>query len=558
MKTTLKATKKTTKKSGTTIKQSPRRRLVSSDLDFQGLKGLRFTSSHVASVQGHGAKNSAFQDAKKSKSKMVEHKIGFLFVVHQADQPHRVQELIQTYAMPWQIDQLLEHPKEVYHFTSAHGPIWILIQKTNSPHSLQHFGLLEESEYTWAREQSGSLLQFIKPYHLDTLQVHFEGTHADIEFGFYVGWGLSQFQFKTEFLQKKATAIPSLHVVTQDQQRSHDLKAEAQRIIQATNLSRHWVSLPPNVLTPQKFVEQAKSLFSKSQYLQLEVWDQARLKKEQMNLHLAVGAGSENPPCLLILRYRPSKKSRRRPVALVGKGLTFDTGGLDIKPSSGMRLMKKDMGGAASVLAVASWVQASKYPHPVDFYVGLAENSVDGKSYRPSDVIRSRQGAFVEIHNTDAEGRLVLADVLDVALEGYKGELPECVIDVATLTGAIKVALGAEVAGLFSNHDELAQDLQLAGAQAGDYCWRMPLVQKYAGSLNSHFADFANCSDGFGGAIIAALFLEKFVGQKIPWAHLDIYSWNDRPSGSLSSVGGSGQGVQILIEFLKGRLPDNR
>jgi leucyl aminopeptidase len=552
----LKTTKKSTKKTVATKKSTQRQKSGSQDFNFQGLQGLRFMASQVW-------KESLHQESKKTKSKISEQKKGFLYVVHLQDQPQRVQELIRTYAMPWQMDQLLEHPKEVYHFSSSHGPVWILVQKTNSPHSLQHFGLLEESEYTWAREQAGSLLQFIKPYQLDTLEIHFETTHADVELGFYVGWGISQFQFKTEFLQKKSASTPSLFVMTEDPDRSHLLKSEAQRIIQATNLSRHWVSLPPNVLTPQKFVEQAKILFSskssnRSSTMDLEVWDSSRLKKEQMNLHLAVGAGSENPPCLLILRYRPIKKSRRRPVALVGKGLTFDTGGLDIKPSSGMRLMKKDMGGAASVLAVATWVQDSKYPHPVDFYLGLAENSVDGKSYRPSDVIRSRQGSFVEIHNTDAEGRLVLADVLDVAIQGTKGELPDCVIDVATLTGAIKVALGADVAGLFSNHDELAQDLQLAGAQAGDYCWRMPLVQKYAGSLNSHFADFANCSDGFGGAIIAALFLEKFVGQKVPWAHLDIYSWNDRPSGSLSSVGGSGQGVQILIEFLKGRLADNR
>jgi len=218
-----------------------------------------------------------------------------------------------------------------------------------------------------------------------------------------------------------------------------------------------------------------------------------------------------------------------------------------------MRLMKKDMGGAAAVLALAYWADQSGYQAPCDFYLALAENSVDAKAMRPSDLYTSRAGHIVEIDNTDAEGRLVLADVMDVAVTQKGADEPEVIVDVATLTGAIKVALGAEIAGLFCNDDALALQLQKAGQRAGDLNWRMPLLNRYFSSLSSNFADFKNSADGFGGAITAALFLEKFCGGK-KWAHLDVYSWNDKTTGALSFAGANGQPVQALIEWLKSRV----
>jgi leucyl aminopeptidase len=291
-----------------------------------------------------------------------------------------------------------------------------------------------------------------------------------------------------------------------------------------------------------------------------------------MGLHLAVGQGALHGPRMIHLKYRPKKtsssklassksaasksvggKSNSKPIAFVGKGITFDSGGLDIKPSSGMRLMKKDMGGAAAVLGVALWAELSQINLDLDFYIGLAENAVDQKSFRPSDVVTARNGMSVEIHNTDAEGRLVLADLLDVAVTKAGVDEPEIVIDVATLTGAIKVALGADLAGLFSNSDQLSDEIQSAGQKAGDLNWRMPLYLKYTHGMSSSFADIVNAIDGFGGAITAALFLEKFVRNK-PWAHLDIYAWNDKNSGSLSFSGGNGQAVQCLVQFLKSKI----
>ncbi|MFZ4404914.1 MAG: leucyl aminopeptidase family protein, partial [Pseudobdellovibrionaceae bacterium] len=321
-------------------------------------------------------------------------------------------------------------------------------------------------------------------------------------------------------------------------------------IAQAVNLARYLVSLPPNLLNPKTFVDRAQNLTWPST-VKIETWDHLRLKKENMNLHLAVGQGAEHPSRLLKIQYRPAKAQSKKPIAFVGKGVTFDTGGLDLKPSSAMRLMKKDMGGAATVLALAYWVAESQYPLPCDFYVGLAENSVGEKSFRPSDVYTARNGKTVEIDNTDAEGRLVLADVLDVAVTSAAD--PDVVIDVATLTGAIKVALGVDIAGLFCNDEGLSAELQKAGRHSGDPNWPMPMPDKMMSSLASSFADFKNSGDGFGGAITAALFLKQFVRNK-KWAHLDIYAWNDKSQGALTSVGGKRQGVQCLIHYLQAQI----
>ena len=211
-----------------------------------------------------------------------------------------------------------------------------------------------------------------------------------------------------------------------------------------------------------------------------------------------------------------------------------------------MRLMKKDMGGSACLMGLAHWLIFSKVQLNCDFYFALAENSVAGNSFRPSDVLTARNGKTVEIHNTDAEGRLVMADSLALAAESK----PQFIIDVSTLTGAVKVGLGSQLAGCFSNDDQLAETLLQSGKDRGDLFWRMPLIPEERSRLRSDFADMVNCTDGFGGAITAALFLEAFVDD-IPWVHFDIYAWQDRPSGPFSHKGGSGQMVQALSGFLE-------
>lgn len=490
--------------------------------------------------------------------------LGMVYVYGQ-EPKKEVELLIKKLAPTWQKKKLLDgwkkSPREVLQFVGNLGPVWILAPKVKKG-PFSHGGRLEESVYAWMREQAGSLLGVFKAYSLENVQIDFFQTDEIQELGFFVGLEMAAYSYKSTIEGTPFKDLPKIHFKKWKLE-SKKLKPEiiSESLLQSAlvrassvNLARHLVNTPPNFLNPTTLSILATETLSSNSAVKVEVWDMERLKQEGMGLHIGVGQGSEHPPCLVKIQYRPAQtkenpSAKKMPIAIVGKGISFDTGGLDIKPSSGMRLMKKDMGGAAAVLGLAKWTVDSKYPRPLDFYLALAENSVDSKSMRPSDVLVARNGMKVEIHNTDAEGRLVLADALDVAVTQKGADEPEMVINLATLTGAIKVALGADLAGLFSNHDELAEELNQCGQQAGDLNWRMPLFGKMNSNMSTPFADIVNAVDGFGGAITAALFLEKFVKQK-PWAHLDIYAWNDKATGSLSFSGGSGQPVQALIEFL--------
>ena len=457
-------------------------------------------------------------------------------------------KIIDQHAPEHLRSQLLKNEKRTLYFAGMGGPVWIL--QNGEVKKGTHSGLLDESEYAWFRDQSGSLASHFKTHQLENVAVEFNGASENIVRAFMVGLELASYNFLSIYNQSDVKT-PKLFItnIGKGPRLNAALLQKFQLEASAVQLARHLVNLPPNELNPETVEALVRKDLGFAKSVKIDVWDHKKLAAENMNLHLAVGQGSETPPRMVHIRYRPAK-NKKPPLAFVGKGITFDTGGLDIKPSSAMRLMKKDMGGAAAVLGLAYWVIHSGYGRACDFYLALAENSVDAKAMRPGDLYRSRAGYLVEIDNTDAEGRLVLADVLDVAVTQKGADEPECVIDIATLTGAIKVALGADVAGLFTNDDQLAQQLQVAGQQAGDPNWRMPLVQKYFSSLSSHFADFRNSADGFGGAITAALFLEKYCRGK-KWAHLDVYSWNDKNNGALTAVGGSGQPVQGLIEWLK-------
>ncbi len=463
---------------------------------------------------------------------------------------HFWNKLIEEHALSWQLEAIKKSEKDSIHFMGQSGPVWMIRTKKKTPAG--HEGLIDESLYGNARDIFGSLVPQFKSQHLKALRIEFHGTEDSQELGALVGFDMAAYGFRSFNDGKSLQDLPkvSLHKTLGTVDRATVL--EAVQRARGVNLARHLVNLPPNELNPETFAQIASKKLSWPKTLKVNIWNTAQLKKENMGLHVGVGQGAAHGPCMVHLKYRPAKKSKLKPVAFVGKGITFDTGGLDIKPSSGMRLMKKDMGGAASVIGLAMWAAHSQYPGPLDFYLALAENAVDGNSFRPSDVLTARNGLKVEIDNTDAEGRLVLADVLDVAATRSGQDEPELVIDVATLTGAIKVGLGSEIAGLFANDDELAYALTRAGQRAGDLNWRMPLFEKYFGEMSSPFADFKNSGGGFGGAITAALFLQKFVGGK-KWAHLDVYAWSDKAQGALLSAGGSGQPVQCLIEFLTAR-----
>ena len=492
----------------------------------------------------------------KPRSLSEEARTGFVYILKSEDvkaQKNQLLQIIDSEALNHQKKELKSLDQRIISFNGSRGPVWILKWTASEP-GIQG-GLLDESAYAWFRDQAGVILTAAKAQKLQHLELSFDEMAEEVVRPMVIGLELAAYNFLSAYQKKNSFHLKVFFRTLSNGRLAHPqhLKNWIEKALiesQAVQVARHLVNLPPNELRPDEYEKIVLKEMKFPKTMQLTVWKDKKLESENMNLLRAVGQGSASSPRMIHLKYRPKKSTSQKPIAFVGKGITFDTGGLDLKPSSAMRLMKKDMGGSAAVLAVAYWVAHSGYNRPCDFYLALAENSVSGPAMRPSDVYRSRAGHLVEIDNTDAEGRLVLADVMDVAATKKGADEPEILIDIATLTGAIKVALGADIAGLFSNNDELADQLTYAGQRVGDLNWRMPLFPKYAGSLSSSFADFKNSADGFGGAITAALFLEKFCRGK-KWAHLDVYSWNDKPQGALSTVGGSGQPVQAMIEWLK-------
>ncbi|CAI9409430.1 leucyl aminopeptidase [Nocardioides sp. T2.26MG-1] len=310
--------------------------------------------------------------------------------------------------------------------------------------------------------------------------------------------------------------------------------------------SRMLATVPSNLKNPPWLAAQAEAIARKSG-LEVTVWDEQRLADEGFGGLLAVGRASATPPRLIRLDYTPRTAGRRTPtVALVGKGITFDTGGLSIKPGEAMVNMKRDMTGGAVVMATMAALRDVGCPVRVVGLVVAAENAVGGDAMRPGDVIRHYGGRTTEVTNTDAEGRLVLADGLAYAVAEVK---PDVVVDVATLTGAMKVALGQQVGGFFANDDALAASLQAAAERAGEPLWRMPLTAAYEAKLSSTVADADNAPSG-PGAIIAALFLQHFAGD-VPWAHLDVASVGDAPDESHEwTTGPTGFGARALLQWL--------
>jgi len=411
-------------------------------------------------------------------------------------------------------------------------------------------GELQSSLLSVAIQQAASLYKKMSAENLTSENVHFEVSKEDVVKGVLVGLDLAHYTFVNRFPEVCLGWICDLGLFMKGKKLKLSLLNQAVALSKGMNLARHLVNLPPNHLLPGQYEAFVKQQFGSDSNLSISVWNEDRLKKEGMNLMLAVGGASESPPRLIHLKYRPKGSSAKKPIALVGKGITFDSGGLDIKPPQYMRLMKKDMGGSAAVLGLLRWALASEVKQPLDVYLAIAENAISDEAFRPSDVLVSRSGHKVEIDNTDAEGRLVLADALDVAATRTGKDAPQFIVDMATLTGAIKVGLGKSIAGLFSNDTKLRSRLQKASERSGDLAWSMPLYEPYRSQMATPFADFQNAGEPFGGAITAALFLQTFVGE-VPWAHIDIYAWNDGPSGSCLEKGGSGQGVALLADFIE-------
>ena len=321
--------------------------------------------------------------------------------------------------------------------------------------------------------------------------------------------------------------------------------ASREAVAEGVEIARTLVNEPANVIFPDSFVERASAL--KKLGVGIEVLDEKEMEKLGMGALTAVGRGSARGARLMALRWRGVKGKKTPPLAIVGKGVCFDSGGLSIKPAAGMEDMKGDMAGAACVVGLIHALATRKAKVHVVGVVGLVENMPDGTAYRPGDILTSASGQTIEVLNTDAEGRLVLADALWWAREHVK---PKLIVDLATLTGAILVALGHEHAGLFATDDELAERLTAAGKATGELVWRLPLGAAYDKLIDSKIADMKNTGGRHGGSITAAQFLKRFVGDT-PWAHLDIAGTAmASPSTEINPSWGSGWGVRLLDRWI--------
>ncbi len=356
-----------------------------------------------------------------------------------------------------------------------------------------------------------------------------------------LGWMLGQYRYH-EYLSEPKLTGPRVLLVKEPAR-----IAMAALQAAATALVRDLVNRPAGDLGPNALEAEAKRI-AKAHKAEVTVTAGEPLEAGYPLIH-AVGkaAAREHAPRLIELEWGDPRHPR---VAIVGKGITFDTGGLDIKPSTGMRLMKKDMGGAAHALALAELIMAAHLPVRLHMLVAAAENSISGNAMRPGDIIKSRKGITVEIDNTDAEGRLVLADALTKAIE----DKAELIIDFATLTGAARVALGPDLPAMFSNDDSVAIGLLAASKAATDPLWHMPLWAPYMEMLDSDIADTSNSGGGFAGAVTAALFLQKFVPDNVPWVHLDTFAW--RPTSKPGRPkGGEALGLRAVFGYLAERYP---
>ena len=322
---------------------------------------------------------------------------------------------------------------------------------------------------------------------------------------------------------------------------------EVSRLVEAAVLARDLINTPANDLGPDTFESEIRA-FAAARRMTIKVTSGDELLRANFPMIHAVGRASSQAPRLIDLTWGDAHHPK---VTLVGKGVTFDTGGLDIKPASGMLLMKKDMGGAANVLGLAHAIVSAKLRLRLRVLIPIVENAIAGAAFRPGDVLTSRKGITVEIGNTDAEGRLILADALTLADE----ERPELLLDMATLTGAARVALGPDLPPLYSTDDALARALMAAGAATDDPLWQMPLWSPYDSMMSSKIADVNNAgSGGFAGSMTAALFLRRFVADATAWVHLDIFGWapEARPA---RPFGGTDQGIRAVYGVLKQRYP---
>ena len=407
--------------------------------------------------------------------------------------------------------------------------------------------LVQKDENDWINI-GGQVLQYLQNNRITEVSVRLETTMKNIELmtlpaRIAFGMGLKAYSFDKYKTTKATKKVNHVKFITHHFVTTQNIYKEYDSILNGVNLTRDLVNEPSNVLTPIEFVSRIKNLSSPN--LNIRILDQKKMKQLGMEALLAVSDGSRLDPYVAIIEYLPIKD--QKPLLILGKGVTFDSGGISIKPSGGMDEMKGDMAGAATVVGLMKVLDEKKPNLNVIGIVGLVENMTDGNAMRPGDIIKSMSGKTIEVLNTDAEGRLVLADLATYTLKNYQ---PRAIIDLATLTGAILVALGQEMAGLFSNNDNLAEQLLKSGKDTGELLWRMPIGDKYMEMIKSKVADIKNVGGRYAGAITAAEFIHAFV-EDVPWAHIDIAGTSiTSPKTDTNNSWASGFGVRLLCQYV--------
>ncbi len=391
----------------------------------------------------------------------------------------------------------------------------------------------------------GCLFAQMKSAPFNQLQVDADLLPADIMLSALSGAVSASYSFEKYFTVKKSVEVTTEILVTSASEAK--LAAAWQQheaLVAGVFTARDLLYEPANILYPQEFAHRCKELEAVG--LDVQIIPQKELESLGMDALLGVGQGSGRESTVVVMNWQGG--GNEAPVALVGKGVCFDTGGISLKPAKGMEDMKWDMGGAAAVTGAMHALAGRKVKRNVVGIIGLVENMPDGNAQRPGDVVTSLSGQTIEVINTDAEGRLVLADILTYAQDKFK---PQAIVNLATLTGAIIVSLGKEYAGLFSNNDVLANAVTTAGGQVDEKCWRMPMEKAYDDMLKSHIADMKNIGGPYGGAITAACFLHRFIENDTPWVHLDIAGkvWSEKAKPTIPK-GGTGFGVRLLNQMI--------
>ncbi len=432
--------------------------------------------------------------------------------------------------------QLKDNKKQIYSFDISESQKCFLI-------------VIKKDLDTYEINSLGAALKLNLKFDKNIKNINILGTSVSdkIITEFAYGYELKSYTFN-KYKSKKNDLEQSINFSVKNEKLIKSKYKNYSSIKEGVFLARDLVSEPPNVLNPKKYTEEISKL--KKLGLKVEILNEKQMKKLGMNSLLGVGQGSENESFMVIIKWNGAKSNFGKPLAFVGKGVCFDTGGISLKPARFMEEMKYDMGGSAVVVGLMKSLALRKAKVNAIGVVGLVENMPDGNAQRPGDIVKSYSGKTIEVLNTDAEGRLVLADALTYTEKKFN---PKFIIDLATLTGAIIMALGEEYAGLFSNNDKISKELYEIGNDINEKVWRLPLHKNYDKLMNSAYADVQNINyAGGAGSITAAQFLQRFIIKNTPWVHLDIAGMAfSKKAASLNSGGATGFGVRLLNDLVK-------